>query len=160
MEPLLDLCEEHFTTETIDRATDLLLVLLRGDEAQKELYVALNIVNLVIKIIAHCSMNMAKENAVVILRCEQQYKLHAPGPHHASALRSHRGAFNLLDDAELRMHYFGPGNEIDVGTCANSILYEHPSVRRSLIDKGGYVACDLFPVAIKCAHSCHGICGS
>ena len=70
LEPLLDLCVEHFTTATIDRATDLLLLLLRGDEAQKELYVALNIVNLLIKIIAHCSMNAAKENAVVMLRCE------------------------------------------------------------------------------------------
>ena len=36
---------------------------------QKELYVALNIVNLLIQIIAHCRMHAAKENAIVMLRC-------------------------------------------------------------------------------------------
>jgi len=26
------------------------------------------------------------------------------------------------------------------------------------MDKGGYVACVLFPLAIEYAHSCHGVC--
>jgi len=42
-------------------ATDLLLVLLRDDPAQKKLYVNLQVVNLLIRIIAHCHLSDAKE---------------------------------------------------------------------------------------------------
>jgi hypothetical protein len=37
--------QDHFQTSTIDRATDLLLVLVRDDEDQKQLYVNLKIVS-------------------------------------------------------------------------------------------------------------------
>jgi hypothetical protein len=50
--------------QTIDRATDLLLVLLRDDPIQKQLYVDLEIVNLLIRIMSHCQLLAAKENAV------------------------------------------------------------------------------------------------
>jgi len=50
--------------QTIDRATDLLLVLLRDDPLQKQLYVELEIVNLLIRIMSHCQLLAAKENAV------------------------------------------------------------------------------------------------
>jgi hypothetical protein len=50
--------------QTIDRATDLLLVLLRDDPIQKQLYVELEIVNLLIRIMSHCQLLAAKENAV------------------------------------------------------------------------------------------------
>ena len=55
---------EELVEQTIDRATDLLLVLLRDDPIQKQLYVELEIVNLLIRIMSHCQLLAAKENAV------------------------------------------------------------------------------------------------
>ena len=68
VEPLINVCRDHFTTPTIDRATDLLLKLVRDDEAQKQLFVNLKVVELLIKIIAHCQQPAAKENAVIMIQ--------------------------------------------------------------------------------------------
>jgi len=62
--------------QTIDRATDLLLVLLRDDPIQKQLYVDLEIVNLLIRIMSHCQLLAAKENAVNVPQKKYYFKKH------------------------------------------------------------------------------------